>query len=142
MVAEFHYHMGTPFFPRRAITDGRYKLIHNLLAGQSKPANGIDGDEAWEFAQRLPETHPARLAMERLADPPQWELYDLRKDPVEFSNRAGEHSLRAVESRLKAALGDWQQRTRDPFRDPEFRRAVQAKHQQLLRLNVRQKNKS
>jgi len=142
LVAEFHYHMGTPFFPRRAITDGRYKLIHNLLAGQSKPANGIDDDEAWEFAQRLPQTHPARLAMERLADPPQWELYDLRKDPVEFNNRSGEHSLRAVESRLKAALGDWQQRTRDPFRDPEFRRAVQAKHRQLLPLNVRQKNKS
>lgn len=33
LVAEFHYHGASPFYPRRAITDGRYKLIHNLLAG-------------------------------------------------------------------------------------------------------------
>ena len=129
LVAEFHYHGANPFFPRRAITDGRYKLIHNLLGGQAQASNRVDGDGAWEFAQELPAHHPARLAMERLANPPQWELYDLEDDPIEFHNRSGEAHLQKVESRLQTALANWQRETDDRFGDPTFRRQVQAKHQ-------------
>lgn len=129
LVAEFHYHGATPFFPRRAITDGRYKLIHNLLADQTQASNSVDGDKAWDYAQKLPNNHPARLAMERLANPPPWELYDLQDDPVEFHNRSGDARLREVESRLKAALATWQRETGDRFGNPEFRRQVQANHQ-------------
>ncbi|MCB1120294.1 MAG: sulfatase [Verrucomicrobiae bacterium] len=128
LMAEFHYHGATPFFPRRAITDGRYKLIHNLVAGQTRPSNSIDGDKAWDYAQKLPEKHPARLAMERLANPPEWELYDLVNDPIEFHNRSGDAQLREVESRLKAALVNWQRETDDHFGDPAFRSQVQAKY--------------
>ena len=128
LVAEFHFHGHTPFFPRRAITDGRYKLIHNLRAGQLKASNGVDGDSAYTEALKFPADHPARQAMERLAEPPEWELYDLQGDPVEFRNRAGEASLATVERRLKQSLAAWQEKTRDPFRDPEFGRKIQAKH--------------
>ena len=96
LVAEFHYHGASPFFPRRAITDGRYKLIHNLLAGQAKASNGVDGDQAWNFAQELPRDHPARIAMDRLPNPPEWELYDLQEGPVEFVNIADEQSSMLV----------------------------------------------
>ncbi len=126
LVAEFHFHGASPFFPRRAITDGRYKLIHNLRAGEVGAANSIDGDEAWNWAQDLPPSNPARQAMERLANPPEWELYDLQKDPAEFHNRAGDPSLDAVEGRLKKSLEAWQKETADPFEDPEFRERVQA----------------
>jgi N-sulfoglucosamine sulfohydrolase len=128
LVAEFHYHGASPFFPRRATTDGRYKLIYNILGGQSQASNMVDGDQAWNLAQELPTSHPARQAMDRLANPPKWELYDLEEDPVEFHNRAGESSLREVESRLKTALAKWQRETDDPFDDPDFRRQVQEKH--------------
>lgn len=139
LVAEFHYHGASPFFPRRAITDGRYKLIHNLLAGQLNASNSVDGDQAWNLAQELPRNHPVRTAMQRLSDPPEWELYDLEKDPVEFTNLlqtygsqndkgVGELSHSKVFARLKEGLADWQEQTNDPFRDPEFRERVKEKY--------------
>ena len=66
--------------------------------------------------------------MDQLADPPEWELYDLQVDPVEFHNRAGDADLGDVESRLKLKLAQWQAQTDDRFGDPEFRRMVQSKH--------------
>ncbi len=128
LVAEFHFHGANPFFPRRAITDGRYKLIHNLLAGEAKPSNSVDGDSAWDLAQALPEAHPARRAMNRLADPPEWEFYDLQADPVEFHNRAGDETLGEAETRLRSKLAAWQEKTGDRFGDPAFRDEVQKRH--------------
>ena len=128
LVGEFHYHGATPFFPRRAITDGRYKLIHNLRAGETTASESVDGDHAYAEAQKLPAGHPARVAMERLKNPPEWELYDLENDPIEFQNLAGDTDVADAQSRLQHALQQWQERTADPFVDPEFRDAVQQRH--------------
>lgn len=128
LVAEFHYHGATPFFPRRAITDGRYKLIHNLRAGEINASESVDGDAAYAESQKLPKDHPARAAMERLHRPPTWELYDLQHDPIEFENRASDPDLSEVESNLKRALAVWQQRTEDPFRDVDFRRRTEKQY--------------
>ena len=128
LVGEFHYHGATPFFPRRAITDGRYKLIHNMRATDAQASPRVDGDTAFEQSQKLAADHPARLAMQRLANPPEWELYDLSDDPIEFQNRSGEPAFAAAETRLKRSLARWQEETSDPFRDPVFRRATQARY--------------
>ena len=64
----------------------------------------------------------------RLKSPPEWELYDLQTDPAEFQNRAAEASLADVRSRLERALREWQQRTKDPFRDAQFRQSVEKKY--------------
>ncbi len=128
LAAEFHYHGESPFFPRRAITDGRYKLIHNLRANETTASATIDGDQAYSESQKLPEGHAIRVAMERLKSPPEWELYNLQTDPTEFQNRAGDPSLADVQKRLQHALSEWQQQTSDPFRDATFRKKVQQKH--------------
>jgi N-sulfoglucosamine sulfohydrolase len=60
LVAEFHFHGSSPFFPRRAITDGRFKLIHNLRAGALSASSSVDGDQADVLAQQLEADHPAR----------------------------------------------------------------------------------
>ena len=52
LVAEFHYHGANPFFPRRAITDGRYKLIYNILGGQSRANNVVDCQQATPLAEQ------------------------------------------------------------------------------------------
>ncbi|MEM7011197.1 MAG: hypothetical protein AAF585_06905, partial [Verrucomicrobiota bacterium] len=77
---------------------------------------------------QLPGSHPARIAMNRLQNPPEWELYDLENDSVEFENRAGDTELSKVEASLKDALTVWQKETDDQFSDPAFRREVKAKH--------------
>jgi hypothetical protein len=51
LAGEFHQHGERPFFPRRALRDSRYKIIHNLLAGKLKINVGIDGDTAGEVVQ-------------------------------------------------------------------------------------------
>ena len=129
LVAEFHYHGAAPFFPRRAITDGRYKLIHNLRATELQPSRSVDGDAAYTLSRSLDAQHPARRAMDVMANPPEFELYDLQADPNEFDNRSGQPSMARMESRLKQSLVDWQAKTSDPFRDPAFRKSVESKYQ-------------
>ena len=129
LAAEFHFHGASPFFPRRAIRDGRYKLIHNLRAGELRALYSIDGDDAYHFAQQLPAQALPRLAMERLAEPPEWELYDLQEDPIEFQNRADDPALAAVRASLEAALTQWQDETHDPFREPAFRDSIERQYQ-------------
>ena len=132
LVAEFHFHGASPFFPRRAITDGRFKLIHNLRAGESSASPSVDGDRAHVLATNLKAEHPARQAMQRLQDPPEWELYDLRDDPIEFYDLSDEPSLANEARRLKKALRDWQQQTEDPFVEAEFREDVRQKYRRSL----------
>lgn len=121
LAGEFHFHGVPNFFPRRAIRDSRYQLIHNLLAGRAKPTNTIDGDQAMQFSldPRYDGT-PVRRVFETFADPPEFELYDLSSDPIEFSNLAGQPAHAAAERRLKQALLAWRKQTDDPFLDEAY----------------------
>jgi N-sulfoglucosamine sulfohydrolase len=118
---EFHYHGANVFYPRRALRDQRWKLIHNLRAGQVKPPVGIDGDQGLIGARESRyDGTPVRAAMERYADPPEFELFDLRSDPVEFVNLAGKPEAREAEARMKKAMLAWRKETGDPFLDRAF----------------------
>ena len=65
--------------------------------------------------------------MERLKNPPKWELYDLASDPNELRNRVGDSSLVDVEARLRQQLAAWQEQTGDPFVDADFFQSIEAK---------------
>ncbi|MEQ9410957.1 MAG: DUF4976 domain-containing protein [Fuerstiella sp.] len=71
--------------------------------------------------------------MERLENPPEWELYDLGDDPVEFVDLSDDPALADVARQLKQALSAWQKRTQDPFADAEFRKNVARKYRELSR---------
>ncbi|MBA2112862.1 sulfatase family protein [Bremerella alba] len=133
LAAEFHYHGESPFFPRRAITDGRFKLIHNLRANELSASSSVDGDRAPAMAKQLGADHPARQALERLQNPPEWELYDLENDPIEFVNLSNDSEYTDQKQRLKQALTDWQERTDDPFTDPEFRKKIEKRYSKSSR---------
>ena len=125
LVAEFHFHGSRPFYPRRAIRDHRYKLIHNLLAGKAKPSTGIDADPAYRVSQQPRyEGTPVRRAFDTFADPPEFELYDLENDAVEFNNLAGKAQYRTVQERLAKALLEYRRQTDDPFLDPAFLKRI------------------
>ena len=120
VAGEFSYHGRVPYFPRRAIRDGRYKLIHNVLAGEAVPATAIDEDTAYaqSRAEGFPDADVAR-AFARFANPPEYELYDLAADPWEFHDLSGDPDHTAHLERLRSALADWQARTADPLLDSE-----------------------
>jgi N-sulfoglucosamine sulfohydrolase len=121
LTAEFHFHGKRPFYPRRAIRDQRYKLIHNLLAGKAKPSPTIDACPGYQIAQepRYRGT-PVAKAFETFGDPPEFELYDLVEDPIEFRNLAGDPEHRETLDRLQRALLDWRKQTNDPFLDAAY----------------------
>lgn len=116
LVAEFHYHGNQDFFPRRAIRDARFKLIHNPLAGKGHPPRRVDADPTGKFAedQKYRDT-PAGEAHRRFLDPPEWEFYDLAADPVEFHNRIDEPEFAEAIAELKEALLAWRRATDDPL---------------------------
>ncbi len=118
LATEFHFHGSSPFYPRRTIRDARYKLIHNLRAGQAQPTTGIDGDAAYRMGQKPPFAG-SRIgkAFERAANPPEFELYDLQADPWEFDDLAGDPAQAATLARLQASLLDWRRQTNDPLLD-------------------------
>ena len=122
--------------PRRAIRDHRYKLIHNLRAGEVKPQSRVDGDIGYDLSRepRYDGTD-VRRAFDIYADPPEFELYDLDNDPWEFKNLAGQEDHTEVQERLTQALLDWRQQTEDPFLDPAFLDEVQAPYDQFNRRN-------
>jgi N-sulfoglucosamine sulfohydrolase len=121
LAAEFHMHGAKPVYPRRAIRDDRFKLIHNLLAGTGKPSPVIDGDRAYSWSQedRYKGT-PIRRAFDTFADPPEFELYDLQADPIEFNNLADKPEHRGARDRLVKVLHKWRVDTNDPCLDPAF----------------------
>lgn len=121
LVGEHHFHARRPFYPRRAIRDNRYKLIHNLLAGKSKPGKSVDSDPAYAISQRSEYDNTAvRRAFDTFADPPEFELYDLQDDAIEFKNLAGNPEYREIQKRLMNALIEYRKKTEDPFLDPDF----------------------
>ncbi len=125
LAAEFHCHGNRPFYPRRAMRDTRYKLIHNVLAGKAKPSTGIDGDFAFAISREARyEGTATRKAFDTFSDPPEFELYDLQTDPVEFVNLAGKPEHAAVEKRMKSALLQWRKESGDPFLDMAFLQRV------------------
>jgi len=60
-----------------------------------------------------------RKAYARMRKPPEFELYDLERDPYEFENLASAADHRSVLSELKDALLEWRRETGDPFLDAE-----------------------
>jgi len=125
LAAEFHCHGAGNFFPRRAIRDGRWKLIRNLLAGKTRPMLGIDGDLGYKLSREARyDNTDIRRAFDTYANPPEYELYDLQADPHEFRNLAGKAEHAGVERRMKEALERWRKETKDPFLDPAYTEKV------------------
>jgi len=120
LATEYCSHHEGGFFPRRAIRDRRYKLIHNLLPERGNPIKNVDGCAAFKESQapQFDGTH-ARRAMETHANPPEFELYDLQADPVEFHNLADSPKHQGALRRMQGELMAWRKETDDPLLDEE-----------------------
>ena len=128
---KYIFGLTTGSFPRNcyvqhSIRDERYKLIsnprpgtENLIAGsylnEKHPHFVVSGVRAEE---RKTVSEEVESAFRRWERPPRYELYDLRRDPHEWSDLSGDPKHAEVKERLIGALEAHQRRTRDPFRDP------------------------
>ncbi len=120
LFTEYHLHSAHNFYPQRTVRDDRYKLIQNLMPGKVNPGY------AYTMKRFFPDlmdsisqaAEGVRAAYERMRRPPEFELYDLRKDPHEFRDLAQEDDHQVILQKLQRELARWRRETADPLLDP------------------------
>ncbi len=126
-------------YPRRSVRNEQFKLIHNLLSGQENPhfssyANHLNvhftGGTEIEEIQSAPA--PIQTAYATWKNPPEYELYDLTQDPLEFNNLSDDPAFHSELEDLKWKLYQWQKNTQDPFLYPEKLRQFVAECEEHL----------
>jgi N-sulfoglucosamine sulfohydrolase len=124
LFTEYHVHSNHNPFPQRAVRNDRYKLIHNLVAEYENPGyyftlhKKVDSLELETALSDAPKILSA--AYERMKHSPEYELYDLKKDPYEWINLAGKRKYKKIQDDLVSALHIWQAETDDPMRNKEL----------------------
>lgn len=116
LCAEYTSHAPQHLYPRRSIRTERWKLVHNLDSSRANPVPYIG---ATRPNPGVTEIEPGfEAAYKTTEHPPEFELYDLEKDPHETVNLVGNPELATVLMKLKADLMKWRQETEDPLLDP------------------------
>ncbi|CAA6693085.1 MULTISPECIES: sulfatase [unclassified Lentimonas] len=106
------------FWPARTVSDGRFKLIYNLL-GDGETTRPGDNDSSFAITKMMEASKEGRDLIERSATPPTFELFDLQKDAGELTNLAGNPEYQQVEAQLKTSLANWRNKiVMDPLADP------------------------
>jgi N-sulfoglucosamine sulfohydrolase len=96
----------------RVIVTSRYKLIYN--ATWQLPYQAVDYNlKAIEEVKEAGKLSPGLEKMYLSPARPMFEVYDLKADPYEMKNLAGEASVRKVEQELKGRLAAWMIHHRD-----------------------------
>ncbi|XP_017774623.1 PREDICTED: N-sulphoglucosamine sulphohydrolase [Nicrophorus vespilloides] len=117
--ASHNLHEVTMYYPMRAARTQRYKLIHNINYNAPFP---IDQDFFLSptFQDLLNNTRTNQptywyKTLKKYYRRPEWELFDLKKDPEELNNVAGKESFKEIYEDLKGRLHEWQKVTKDPW---------------------------
>ncbi len=106
------------YWPVRTVTDGRYKLMYNLL-GDGKTTRPGDNGAGFMVTKMLEGSQEGQEIIQRSAAPPTFELYDLQRDPGELVNLAGNPEYQQLEKKLRTSLQAWQTDiVADPLADP------------------------
>lgn len=135
LATEYTVHFPHSYYPQRTIRDDRYKLICNLLSGENNPlferylnyGNDVTAKDLTNGSVAQKEVY------DRFKNLPRYELYDLKNDPAEWVNLAGDptHSKRL--KKLQKALDQWQEETDDAIRLPENLERLNKEHFDLIR---------
>ena len=97
----------------RAVADKRWKYILNLNSDATFTNVETDTPRFQSWVKKGQTDAFAREQAQRYQHRPPVELYDLRNDPYEMKNLAGEPDQKANLSRLRAALDAWMKQQGD-----------------------------
>jgi len=114
--ASHNFHEIQQYYPMRALRTREYKYIVNLAAPLEFPIAGdIASSPTWRAIAARPAIGLGVRSTQAFLHRPTEELYDLRKDPAEVHNVAGDPAYRAMLTRMRAELTKFRADTRDPW---------------------------
>lgn len=111
------FHEIQMYYPMRTIRDRKYKLIWNIAYRQPYPfASDLWAASTWQaqFTQG-PDTPYGTKTVREYMYRPEFELFDIRRDPWEGENLAGQEAYAEVLEEYKGRLKAFQEATDDPW---------------------------
>lgn len=114
--ASHTFHEITMYYPMRVVRTRTHKLIWNIAHPLPFPfASDLFESQTWQgaVARRLATFGPR--SMQAYVQRPQFELYNLARDPLESTNLAGDAKHSPLLAELKAKIKAFQERTGDPW---------------------------
>lgn len=114
--ASHTFHEVTMFYPMRTIISKNYKLIWNMAYQQPYPqALDLWESSTWQSALNSESKQYGNRAIDDIINRPEFELYNLEKDPFEIKNLADHKEYNAILQKLKTKIISFQKRTNDPW---------------------------
>lgn len=110
------FHEIQMYYPMRSVTNGKFKLIHNLAWPLEVPsASDLYESPTWQdVLNRNIEQFGVR-STKAIRHRPEWEFYDLVADPNETRNLANDPAHKVIFEDFKAQLKEFQTQTKDPW---------------------------
>ncbi|WP_299556853.1 sulfatase [Seonamhaeicola sp.] len=114
--ASHTFHEITMYYPMRVIIDGNYKLIWNIAYRLEYPfASDLWAASTWQSIYRNDEAYFGNKRVKDYMFRPEFELFDLSKDPDESNNLAENEDFKGVLELLKNKMKAFQLKTQDPW---------------------------
>ncbi|VGO13340.1 Choline-sulfatase [Pontiella desulfatans] len=122
-------HAGSDAYGIRTVRDKRFRLIWNLNPEgefRNSVTKGFKPFKSWEKKAQSGDAF-AKEQVSRYRKRPEFELYDMEKDPFEMHNLAGNPEYNMDIARLKKHLDNWMEQQGDRGRETEMA-ALERKH--------------
>ncbi|MBT9188155.1 sulfatase family protein [Zobellia russellii] len=114
--ASHTFHEITMYYPMRVVRDKNYKLIRNIAWRQEYPfASDLWAASTWQEVYRNEKEYYGQRKVKDYLFRPEFELFDLSKDPEESINLATDPNYTNVLEALKTKMKTFQKETKDPW---------------------------
>lgn len=114
--ASHTFHEITMYYPMRVVRKGDCKLIWNVAYPLEYPfASDLWASSTWQQVYRSKAKYYGNHKVKAILHHPEFELFDLKKDPNEIKNLATSKKYVPVLNAMKASLKEFQKNTRDPW---------------------------
>jgi len=114
--ASHTFHEITMYYPMRVVRTKKHKLIWNIAHGLEYPfASDLYASATWQDILKRDAKYYGKRTVDAYLHRPEFELYDLEKDPHEVVNRVDDKAYADVLAELQTKLKAFQNRTKDPW---------------------------